>query len=281
MITVAFRFATDLLHAVERGQRLRASGVERRHAVGLVVLVEVGEVAGDDDRPHLLQLHEQAVVPRRVAGRREDDHGGVAEHVLVERQHLHLAGAADPVRERRGRRVGRRLRARDDVPVALADQQRRTRKGRDLAGVVRVVVADADEPHLLGLDVQLRELVDDADLRCDGARAHRVPGVPQQVVVAVPDEVAAVDEGHLQADVREGVGEARDIGGAGARAAVEARQRELRDRGLRHGRRSGEADHGADREGEGVPVQGESSMDRAAADEDTDEIHGRKACALQ
>src|SRR5258705_9837179 len=59
----------DLLDAVERGDRLRAVEVEGRHAVRLVVLVEVRRVAHEDDRALLLEPDEERAMARRVPGR--------------------------------------------------------------------------------------------------------------------------------------------------------------------------------------------------------------------
>ena len=75
--------------------------VEAGHAVVGIVLLEVREVPRDQHRAHALQLHQQAVMPRRMAGRVEDDDRAVAKHILVTRQRLQLAAAADLVRERR------------------------------------------------------------------------------------------------------------------------------------------------------------------------------------
>src|SRR4029079_19117038 len=88
----------------------------------------------------------------------------------------------------------RRRRRGDGRPFGLADQQRGLGKRGDLAGVVAMEVADADELDLLWLDVELRELVDDARLRAGVRRARRKTGVPQHVIVAMLDDVAAVDE---------------------------------------------------------------------------------------
>src|SRR5690242_15426754 len=54
-------------------------------------------------------------------------------------------------------------------------------------------------------------------------------GIPQQVLVAVPDEIAAIDELKLQIAVRERVREALVDGGRRLRrTAIEPRQRHLR-----------------------------------------------------
>ena len=101
----------------------------------------------------------------------------------------------------------------------------------DLAGVVGVIVADADVFDLLGLDVELRQLIDDAHLRRDVGRRHGVAGVPQQIIVVVLDQIAAEDELKLQIAVGIGVRETLvDGDGRLRRAAVEPRERHVRRR---------------------------------------------------
>ena len=71
--------------------------------------------------------------------------------------------------------------------------------------MVGVIVADADIFDLLGLDADLRELIDQTHLRRHVGRRHGVAGVPQQIVVIVLDEIAAIDELKLQIAVGIGV----------------------------------------------------------------------------
>jgi hypothetical protein len=116
----------------------------------------------------------------------------------------------------------------DRIPVAFADQQGGFRKRGDLAGVVGVIMADADESNLLGLDVELRQLVDDAHLRRHVGGGHGVTGIPQQVLVAMLDQIAAVDELKFQVAVGIGVREALiDRRRRLRRAAIEPRERHV------------------------------------------------------
>ena len=57
------------------------------------------KVTAEDDRPHLRQLDQQAVVPRRVARGIQHDHGAIAEDILVLGHDFDGAAAADPVRD--------------------------------------------------------------------------------------------------------------------------------------------------------------------------------------
>src|SRR5580700_12104897 len=89
-------------------------------------------------------------------------------------------------------------------------------------------MADADVLDIIGLEADLRQLGYDAHFRRDFGRCHGMAGVPQKVLVAMFDEVAAVDELKLEVAVREGVGETlvhcrRRLG----RAAVETGKRHV------------------------------------------------------
>ena len=75
--------------------------------------------------------------------------------------------------------------------------------------MVAVIMADADVLDLLGLEIDLRQLIDQAHLGGHVGGGHGMAGIPQQVVVAVLDEVAAVDELELLVAVGLCVGEAR------------------------------------------------------------------------
>src|SRR5262245_47073832 len=100
----------ELLHAIERRDGLRAVVVEPRHAVALVVLAEMHEVAAQNHWAHVLQPHEQGAVAGRVARCLEHDDGAVAEHVLVGHERLDLAGGAHELFESRDvRALHRRL----------------------------------------------------------------------------------------------------------------------------------------------------------------------------
>src|SRR6266705_5303808 len=108
----------DLLHPLDRRDRLRAVVIEGRYAVRFVVLAEVRGVAAQQEILSRLEAHEEARVPGRVAGRAEHPHRAVAPDVLVERQGLDLAGIrAHPVLEARLVRALRRRDCRDAVPV--------------------------------------------------------------------------------------------------------------------------------------------------------------------
>ena len=136
----------------------------------------MSEVAGEQHIAGLRQLHHQAVMTGRMAGRVQHQHGAVAKHILVQSQRLDLALAFDPVREwlwvhtRRGLRTGQR------IPITLADQERRLRERADLTDVVAMIVADADILDLIGLYVDLPQEVHQAHLRGDCTGTHRVAG---------------------------------------------------------------------------------------------------------
>src|SRR6516162_9055243 len=142
----------DLLKALERRDRLCAIIVEPRHAVRVVILAEVGCIARDDHGARLRQLDEKAVMARRVPGRVEHDHAAIAEHVLVVHERLDLVLTLGPTLEWFVVHALGRVGARDPIPVALADQQQRLGKRRDLAGVIGMIVADADIFNLIGLE---------------------------------------------------------------------------------------------------------------------------------
>jgi hypothetical protein len=144
----------DLLEALERRDRLRAIIVEPRHAVGIEILAEVRGIAGDDHGAHLRQLDQEAVMTRRVAGRVEHDHAAVAEHVLVCNDRLDLVLALGPTLKWLVVHALGWIGARDAIPVALADQQQRLGKRCGLAGVIGMIVTDADIFDLIWLHLQ-------------------------------------------------------------------------------------------------------------------------------
>ncbi|HEV7599866.1 MAG TPA: GrpB family protein [Bradyrhizobium sp.] len=59
-------------------------------------------------------------------------------------------------------------------------------------------MADADIFDLIGCKFELPQKIDQAQLRRDVGRRHRVTGVPQHVFVAMLDEIAAEDKLQLQ-----------------------------------------------------------------------------------
>src|SRR3954453_7030687 len=70
--------------------------------------------------------------------------------------------------------------------------------------MVCVIMADADIFDLIGLDVDLGQLIDNAHLRGNIGRRHGVSGIPQHIFVAMLDEITTEDELKLQAG--EGIG---------------------------------------------------------------------------
>src|ERR1700744_6496901 len=103
----------------------------------------------------------------RVPRRAQHDHRAVAEHILVNGLRFNLALTLDPTLERLDVRTFRWLGARDSVPLPGADQDSCLRKRRELAGVIRVIVADADIFDLTRLDADLRKIIDHALFWCD------------------------------------------------------------------------------------------------------------------
>jgi hypothetical protein len=57
-----------------------------------------------------------------------------------------------------------------------------------------MIMADADVLDLLGLEIELPQLIDQAHLRRHVGSGHGMTGIPQQVFVAVLDEIATVHE---------------------------------------------------------------------------------------
>jgi len=189
------------------------------------------------------QMMQQAGMAGRVPRRAQHDHRAVTEYVLVGGHRLDLAVAFDPIRERREVHACGRLRAGYRIPVALADQERRLRERTDLAGVIGVIMADADKCNLLGLELDLRQLIDHANLRRHIGSGHGMTGIPQQILVAVLDEIATVNELKFQIAIRIGVRETLVDGrGRLRRAAIQTRERHVRRclrRGLQAGERTG------------------------------------------
>ena len=69
--------------------------------------------------------------------------------------------------------------------------------------MVGMIVADAHIFDLIGLDVDLGQLIDHADLWRNIGCRHRMTGIPQHIFIAVLDDIATEDELNLQA--REGI----------------------------------------------------------------------------
>src|SRR3546814_10122138 len=100
-------------------------------------------------------------------------HPPIAEHVLVAFERLDLASPGQPVAEAR---LGG-LPDLDHFPVALAGEQGRVREIRDLAGMVVMIMADADIGHVARVEAdtpQLRDdlLLEEGALRVQSGRAH-------------------------------------------------------------------------------------------------------------
>src|SRR5215467_2732771 len=230
----------DLFETLDRGDGLGAVGVEGGHAVLVVVLTEVREIATEQHIAGLRQLDQQGVMPGRVPRRVQHKHAAITEHVLVERHRLDLALALDPARERLRVHAGAWLSAGQRIPVALADQERRLRKRSDLADMVTMIMTDADILDLLGRELQLCQEVHEARLRRDRPGAHGVAGIPDHVLVAMLDEIAAEDELHLQVAIGIGVGEPEiHLRWRLTGAALEASEGDFRLR-LRRGRQADE-----------------------------------------
>ncbi len=140
-----------------------------------------------------------------MSGRIQHDHAAVAEHILVVGERLDLAFALDPAGKRRCVDALRRCRGRDRLPVAFADQQQSLRKRGDLPGVVGMEMADADIFDLIGVKFELRKLIDQTDLGRHVRGGHGVASIPQHVVVAMLDQIAAKHELHFQVAIRKRV----------------------------------------------------------------------------
>src|SRR3546814_17848890 len=84
-------------------------------------------------------------------------HPPIAEHVLVAFERLDLASPGQPVAEAR---LGG-LPDLDHFPVALAGEPGRVREIRDLAGMVVMIMADADISNVPRVDTDPPQLRDD------------------------------------------------------------------------------------------------------------------------
>ena len=107
-------------------------------------------------------------------------------------------------------------------------------------------MTDAHVLNLIGLNVDLGQLIDHAHLWRNIGRRHGMTGIPQHIVVVMLDEVTTVDELNLQAWEGVGIGEALiDDCWCLWRAAIEASQRYVR---RSHRRRETGKQAGAERE---------------------------------
>jgi hypothetical protein len=121
--------------------------------------------------------------------------------------------------------------ATQDVPIAIADQERRLRK-QVLADMVGVTMAETDVLDLIGSDVHLRQQIDEAGLRRNAAGAHAKAGIPDHVIVAMLDEIATQNKSNVRYVISESAKEVKtEIGcGSSGGAAVETRKGDLRCR---------------------------------------------------
>jgi hypothetical protein len=151
-----------------------------------------------------------------VARKLQHDDLAVAENVLVGRDLLELAAAGQPVRQGLHRILVHGRSPPKHLEIGLPHQQLRVRESAGLADMVEMPVADPDRLDLLGPELQLGELVDDASLDPDGlGRIVEVvadqgvgeAGVPQHVMGTVADQIAASDDVLGTRRILEGVGE--------------------------------------------------------------------------
>lgn len=212
----------SLLEALKRCDRVASVKVKGWHTVAIVIFVEVSEIPSQEKIASVLESNHHAVVPWGVAWCTHDDHCCVAKYILVAAQRLHLAAAVHPMPKRCDICASHCRRGFDAVPVPLTNQQACSRKVGQLSSMVGMEVADANELDLLGFDLQLGQLIDNADLWCRRASTHGVASIPEHVVLAVLDEVAAEGEGEFLSRVGESVGEAHTDVVHHLRAAVKA-----------------------------------------------------------
>ena len=197
-----------LLEALKRCDRVASMKVKGWHTIAVVIFVEVSKIPSQEKIASVFESNHQAVVSWRVTWCSHDDHRCVAKDVLVAAQRFHFAAAVHPMPERCDICACHCRRRIDAVPVTLTNQQACSRKGGQLSSMVGMEVADANELDLLGFDLQLGQLIDNAGLWCRRASTHGVPSIPEHVVLAVLDEVAAEGEGEFLSRVGESVGEA-------------------------------------------------------------------------
>ena len=117
------------------------------------------------------------MIAGRVARQRDHDHAAIAEHVLIARDQLLGRAAAQPRLQGRGfSKEGRRLP--EGLEVDLVHNQPRARKHNGLAGVVGMVVADAEHRHVGGLETEPRELISDRNRQPHMDRVESSSGLP-------------------------------------------------------------------------------------------------------
>lgn len=75
--------ANETFDGDPRAAGLVAVGIEGRHPVQGPFLGVMPEVAGQQQRPEVVQVQEQRLVAGRVSGGELDDDGAVPEHVVI------------------------------------------------------------------------------------------------------------------------------------------------------------------------------------------------------
>ena len=235
----------DLLH---RRRALVLVGVHAGDAAVIPIVLEVDGVARQHHRAGFRQFHQQRLVSRRVAGRRQDGHAAVAEHVLVTREQL------DRMRGLEARFVV----GAGPVIFGLLHVEHGLREQLDIAGVVGMRMRHRHRLDVIRLEAELFELGgqrlrpapgDGLGIGGDKAIRHGGDsigdaGVPQEpALAAVLDEIAAVDEIHRLALVQAGR-PARDVPGGALPAIEDVELFDARFLGLRDGRVAGQSQRG-------------------------------------
>ena len=162
------------------------------------------------------QSRQQAVMARGMAGCGQHDHAPIAEYILVAGNHIDIVRrAVDPAPEGCGVHVGCRLRGGDRLPVSLADQQPGMGKFRQLAGMVEMIMADGDGLDLCFINAQDLELFVYGPVQRRGHRPFagqrsaldrgRQTGIPEQVIIAMTQQVAAIHQRHFLPGISVGI----------------------------------------------------------------------------
>src|SRR6185369_11305952 len=140
--------ADDPVELVHRLHRLLLVEVEAGHPALREVFLEVRRVAAEYDHTGHGQADEQRLVTGRVAGRRQDPHRAVAEHVEVAFE-LDDATGAQALVGRRREPVLRRLGAEGGVVLGLLDIERRRREEVGIADMVPVEMRERQATDLV------------------------------------------------------------------------------------------------------------------------------------
>ena len=147
------------------GERLLLVELEVRHVIGVALFVVMIEVARDQHRPGLLQFQEQHLMAGRVAWRGLDDHGSVAEDIVIgvggnDFGFAVLERAVVLFDSHRRGFVGKH-----DVALGLLDQPRGTGEHVGVGGVIDVVMREREVLDVFrliahGLELRLQRLRD-------------------------------------------------------------------------------------------------------------------------